>query len=260
MVFEDWMTPPRQMAVTRQKSTQTFIASDAVSRTRSCLMIRAVIAAIMSISIAAWLQPNLDTSIASFFYCPIEGFWLARDPILKTLRSAGRMVPTIIIVWVVALIAIRLFRGRAWQWPTDTNLVFLTGAFAIGPGIVVNLILKEHWGRSRPEAMEAFGGKAQYTSPWWPWGECATNCSFVSGEASTAMVLIAFAFICHHAFRQPIIAAVTVWTLVISANRMAMGAHFFTDVVISALLTLLIVLVLKATVIDADQPSQIGKA
>ncbi|MGQ0455968.1 MAG: phosphatase PAP2 family protein, partial [Hyphomicrobium sp.] len=154
---------------------------------------------------------------------------------------------------VVALITIRLIRGRAWQWPTDYNLVFLTGAFAIGPGIVVNLILKEHWGRSRPEAMEAFGGTAHYTSPWWPWGECATNCSFVSGEASTSMVLIAFAFICHHAFRLPIIAAATVWTIVISANRMAMGAHFFTDVVISALLTLLIVLVLKAMLIDSNQ-------
>ncbi|PPC87506.1 MAG: hypothetical protein CTY31_05695 [Hyphomicrobium sp.] len=260
MVFEDWMMPPRQMAVKRQKAPQSFIASDALNRTQSCPIIRIVIAAMMAISMAAWLQPNLDTSIASFFYCPIEGFWLARDPLLKTLRSAGRMVPTIIIVWVLALIAIRLIRGRAWQWPTDNNLVFLTGAFAIGPGIVVNLILKEHWGRSRPEAIEAFGGSAQYTSPWWPWGECATNCSFVSGEASTAMVLIAFAFICHRAFRLPIIAAATVWTIVISANRMAMGAHFFTDVVISALLTLLIVLVLKATVIDTNQPRHIGKA
>lgn len=257
MVLEDWMTPPRQMVEKRQNMAQRFHSSAAISRAQTCPIIRSVIAAIMAISIVAWLQPSLDTSIAAFFYCPIEGFWLALDPLLKALRSAGRMVPTIIIVWVVALIAIRMFRSRAWQWPNDTNLVFLTGAFAIGPGVVVNLILKEHWGRSRPEAIDTFGGTAHYTSPWWPWGECATNCSFVSGEASTAMVLIAFAFICHHAFRLPIIAATTMWTLVISGNRMAMGAHFFTDVVISALLTLLIVLVLKAVLIDNDQPTAV---
>ena len=63
---------------------------------------------------------------------------------------------------------------------------FLVVTLALGPGVITNLVLKDHWHRPRPIDVTEFGGSFRFT-PWWdPRGPCADNCSFVSGEPSGA--------------------------------------------------------------------------
>ena len=38
------------------------------------------------------------------------------------------------------------------------TVVFLIATMALGPGLMANVLLKDHWGRSRPIDVKQFGG------------------------------------------------------------------------------------------------------
>ncbi|MEQ1650987.1 MAG: phosphatase PAP2 family protein [Hyphomicrobium sp.] len=191
------------------------------------------------------LHPEIDAQISALFYRPGVGFPLAADARLLNLRWLGRALPAAVIFFLIVLLAWRFMRRQPLDVLSDRALAFVVSCFAIGPGLLVNAFFKTHWGRSRPLATDLFGGTAHFTPAWWPWGDCLSNCSFVSGEASTAAVLFAFATVSGARYRRPLSMAVGLWTVAISLNRMAFGAHYFSDVVLSCCLTLLVVFALK---------------
>jgi hypothetical protein len=62
---------------------------------------------------------------------------------------------------------------------------------ASGAGLMANVLLKDHWGRSRPIDVTQFGGNERFVAWWDPRGNCASNCSFVSGDVSGAFWTVA---------------------------------------------------------------------
>jgi lipid A 4'-phosphatase len=240
----------RTVGILRQKS------HSAERMTLSPLALAALAMAAFSALVMTF--PTIDRSVSSLFYQAGEGFPLAHDAGLIALRTLGRALPAALIVWLIGLGAVRLVRGRPFTWPNDTALIFLAATMAAGPGLVVNIILKSHWGRQRPLATDLFGGASSYTSPWWPWGECTSNCSFVSGEASAAMAMIAFAFIVRPQHRWHVGMAVLLWTIAISLNRIAFGAHYLSDVVLACGLTLIVVLLLEKMLLSAHADRRQG--
>lgn len=216
-----------------------------------CWRVVLLLAAQVLFSIVIVARPDIDTQMSAMFYHAGAGFPLAHDARLLTLRWLGRAVPVALAIFVGILVIWRLARQQKFVTISDRALAFIAGSFALGPGLAVNAILKEYWARSRPLSTELFGGTAHFTPAWWPWGECHTNCSFVSGEASAAAVLIAFTVLCPPRYRLTMTIAVTLWMIAISLNRMAFGAHYFSDVVLGCLVTLTIVYALKALVMRA---------
>jgi len=101
------------------------------------------------------------------------------------------------IVWDSILIAavaslvmlvVALVRGRRGRRHGKLRIwLFAFLSFALGPGLLVNGILKNYWGRARPQSVHEFGGTADFTPPVLPADQCARNCSFVSGEAAGAV-------------------------------------------------------------------------
>ena len=112
----------------------------------------------------------------------------------------------------------------------------------------MNGILKEHWGRPRPIQVTQFGGDKPYVNWWNPTGACARNCSFVSGEAATAAWMFGPAMLAPAPWRAAALAAAAVFTATMGGLRMSVGAHFFTDVLIGVLSTMLILLAMRALV------------
>lgn len=207
--------------------------------------------ATLAASLIAVYWQHYDIRISELFYEPGQGFPVAREPFFMAIRRLGQLLPVGVVAALLATVAVRLARRAPFSGLSDRALAFLGLCFAIGPGLIVNLILKSHWGRARPVATDVFGGKAPFTPAWLPSNSCTESCaSFVSGEASTAMVLIAFAFVAPKAWRPAIVAACVIWTIVISLNRVAFGAHYLSDVVIASGLTLLVVFALKALMLD----------
>ena len=68
--------------------------------------------------------------------------------------------------------------------------LFLLTTLALGPGILANTILKDHWARSRPTSRQ-LGGTDHFTAWWDPRGDCPNNCSFIAGEPSGAFWTLA---------------------------------------------------------------------
>jgi len=120
--------------------------------------------AVLAVSLALfWFAPGIDLFVSGLFYDPQHGFVLAAWPPLRALQGS--------ILWVTWANLIIVAIGAAWLrlvgrplWRLDRNaLIFLVAALAIGPGILVNTVLKDHWGRARPHQIEAFGGSHQFT-------------------------------------------------------------------------------------------------
>lgn len=181
------------------------------------------------------LRPDLDLAVARLFYGP-EGF-VGRAPWAQTLRSAFFAAPFLCLG--AAVLAWRPRRGGA---VSTRALLGLLASLALGPGLLVNVVLKEHSHRPRPAQVVEFGGAAEFRPFWRFDGACAKNCSFVSGEAASAAWTLAPALLVPAPARAVAVAAALVFTAATAALRMAAGGHFLSDVVFAAFLTLAIVL------------------
>jgi membrane-associated phospholipid phosphatase len=163
---------------------------------------------------------------------------------LPCCRDHGRVA----VVTCVGCIVLAAMRQLPWRLPSlpGRTALLLTLGLLLGPGLLVNGILKEHWGRPRPIEVVAFGGPLPYVDWWDPRGACDGNCSFVSGEAATAAWMFGPAMFAPLPWRGIAIAAAAGFTAVMSALRISVGAHFFSDVLLGALSTMLILLALHA--------------
>ena len=144
---------------------------------------------------------------------------------------------------------IKLFLPRTKMLVSGCAIVFLTTSLIIGPGLLVNVALKNHWARPRPGHTVQFGGHQHFVAWWDPRGECQKNCSFVSGEASSAFWTIAPAALAPTAaWRALAYSAAIAFGVVISALRMMVGAHFLSDTIFAGVFTFLIIWLMYALV------------
>jgi lipid A 4'-phosphatase len=135
---------------------------------------------------------------------------------------------------------------------TGRKLALALCLLALLPGLLVNQVLKEHWGRARPAQIGAFGGVRPFTPAFVYTGR--QGGSFSSGHVAAAAYLIALA----HLLRGPrsgwlLLAAV--YTALVGFARMAAGGHFLSDVVTSVFLVLLGYLMLRRIFCGPSQTS-----
>lgn len=186
---------------------------------------------------AEW--PQIDLAVARAFYG--ESGFIGHAALERAARDFFRVAPFLVLAVFAALYALRRCGVAVGYAPTGRSLVFLAATMAIGPGLVVNLGLKDHAHRPRPSQTEDFGGKFEFR-PWYRFdGGCRKNCSFVSGEASQNFWLVAPASLAPPPFRAPAIGGALAMGVAASVLRMAFGGHYLSDVTLAALITLIIV-------------------
>jgi lipid A 4'-phosphatase len=141
------------------------------------------------------LFPSIDLSVARAFYELGETgdgpFARYIAPAVLILRKAGFWLEIFFIVLPVVAVAIKLIAPSSKMLIPGSAILFLAASLALGPGLLVNVGFKNHWGRPRPGHVEQFGGDQRFVAWWQPDGECRKNCSFVSGEASAAFWTLA---------------------------------------------------------------------
>ena len=205
---------------------------------RSLRPLAATLLAILAAAAIFGLWPGLDLAVARALRGP-EGF-IGRTPFTETLRSVFFAIP---YLWLAAA-------GAAWAAgrigalaPVPGRaILFLFATLAAGPGLLVNLGLKEHSGRPRPTQIVEFGGTAEFRPFWRFDGACEKNCSFVSGEAAAAAWTLGPALLVPPPARGAAVVAALVFTAAVSALRLSFGGHFLSDVAFAALFTWAIVL------------------
>ena len=185
------------------------------------------------------LWPELDLIVARYFFH--AGSFFGGDEDLRFARDFFRVTPFVILAAYVALWLARR-SGVKLPWaPSGQAVIFLVVTIAVGPGLIVNLGLKDHWGRPRPYQTQGFSGQ----DPFRPWyatdGACKRNCSFVSGEAATAFWTVAPASLLPPPWRAPALVAAFVFGAAASLLRLAFGGHYLSDVLLGGLLTLIVI-------------------
>lgn len=185
--------------------------------------------------------PGIDLWLSGLFYREDDGFFLRRNDVLMWLRDLGRLSIILVVAWLIIQVVLKLARPRHQSYVPPNVTLFLLSTLIAGPGLLVNFVLKGYWGRPRPRIVDVFGGDAPYVEVWRITDYCDTNCSFVSGETSSAFWLVALAFVVPRRWRLPVGAVLVAFATALSFNRVVFGGHFISDVVISAALTLLVV-------------------
>jgi lipid A 4'-phosphatase len=177
--------------------------------------------------------PHLDIAIAGYFYDPAMQSFIGStsDGILGFLHSFARLFPIFFSIIVILFLLGSLFIAK-FRIKHRKAIFFVAVCLWIGPGLVVNYVFKDHWGRPRPVMVQEFDGDKVFQKPFVISNQCGKNCSFVCGDAS--MGFWVFAFIPLLATRRKKLMAFSAAIVVgggLGLMRIAQGGHFFSDVI-----------------------------
>ncbi len=140
--------------------------------------------------------PHIDLTVSSWFYDAATGSFPARTQDFP--EWVRLSMPRILFVAVFLVIA----AWAAGEWLKDAVFgvtrrvaAFLVLSLALGPGLVVNVILKDSWGRPRPSTIREFGGDKIFVPPMVMSDQCDRNCSFSSGHGALGFWPVALALL-----------------------------------------------------------------
>lgn len=176
--------------------------------------------------------PGIDIYVSGLFYRPDKGFYLAETPFLTAVYHGVNYVTVILVTVLVLLITLSVIKKSGTIIGIKRKAaIYLLAGLILAPGIVVNVILKEHVGRPRPADVTLFGGEKIFQPPFKITEQCENNCSFVSGHAALGFYFTAFSLVGAAGFRRKsLLAAGIAIGWVIGIVRIMQGRHFFTDV------------------------------
>lgn len=185
------------------------------------------------------LFPHIDITVSSWFYDPVHRSFPAR--IAAFPEWIRRDMPAYLFA-VPAMVAVLWLAGEIRRRPllgvTRRVAAYVLLSLALGPGLVVNVVLKDHWGRPRPSTIQEFGGSNTYVPPMIPSKQCDDNCSFASGHGALGFWPVALALLARGRWRRPALAAALAFGVTVGLVRIAQGGHFLSDVVAAALITM----------------------
>jgi lipid A 4'-phosphatase len=201
------------------------------------LSVYIALAALTLVIFAIW--PEIDLAGARYFFH--EGGFFGRNDFERFGRNFFRVTPFVVLVAYAALWLAKHLGAKLRWAPSDRAMIFLIATIIIGPGLIVNLGFKDHWHRPRPIQTQDFNGP----NPFVPWyddnGGCKKNCSFPSGEASTAFWMVAPASVIPLPWSGPATIAAFAFGVAASLLRLAFGGHYLSDVLLGGLITLVVI-------------------
>lgn len=187
--------------------------------------------------------PWIDLAVSGWFHDAATGFTFTDVPGWEAVLQLNKAASILFVCSALVMLAVGLSRRRA-----DNRLWVRYWGFAIlvyllGPGLLVNGLLKRSFGRARPAQIEAFGGDGPFTAAWQFSDYCQSACSFVSAETSVAAALtVALAvgalwFASRPAGRwfRTLAWAAFGLLLLIALQRIGSGRHFLSDVIFATL-------------------------
>ncbi len=191
----------------------------------------------LSTTLLFWLT-DLDTQLAALFFRPGASsvVWPYQHwPVIKFLYDYA--FPFTVIAGLTALTVYVVGHFHAYTRRFRRRALFILLVIVLGPGVVVNWVFKDHWGRPRPLHTQAFGGEYAYVPPLKMGG--SSDKSFVCGHCSVGYAFFALYFLSqNHKPLYFILTLVLAWTM--GFTRMTSGSHFVSDILWSGYLVFLV--------------------
>jgi membrane-associated PAP2 superfamily phosphatase len=209
--------------------------------------------ALVFVCLVLWCTfSDVDLCLSAHFYAPQHGWYLARVFPWGWLYDYGEY-PAIILVLGASVVGLWSVWWPGWARYRRLCLCVIL-AVALGPGLLVNGILKPVWGRPRPRQVEPFGGTEPYRQWWQPAGP-GSGTSFPAGHASMGFILVAGRFLVPHRWlwgRRLVSMTGLIYGSLLGWARIVQGGHFLSDSVWAGALMCLLVVGLQAAVLGQD--------
>ena len=218
---------------------------------------RVILGGFAASSILLVAFPAIDLQVSSLFF--LDGAFHLSDEWWATFLHEGlAWFLGSSMVLVVAIYAWNRLSKRNWCGVDGRRVLYLFIVLALGAGLIVNVLLKDNFGRARPRDIAEFGGTKLFTPAFVVSRECDKNCSFSSGEGAGGFFTLALALALNR--RRATLAAAFAIGCVVSYWRVASGAHFLSDAVVSFFVMLIVADVLYFYVVQRDSaPLQSGE-
>jgi lipid A 4'-phosphatase len=216
----------------------------------------AAMAAVVFFVFGIW--PGLDLWVSGLFFASKTGFDGFASGTWNELRLAIWRVSEI----VLALSILAYLAQRIAPFPLLRATRHLSGfaaaLYLLGPGLLVDVLLKPLWGRARPAQVTDFGGALAFTPPHVLSHQCTSNCSFVAGEMAGAVALAVVLFLVVDRMKGRITLSqqriaqglILLVPLFVGVQRIAAGRHFLSDVLLSTIFVLLCAVLLKVLILQ----------
>ncbi|MFH1279960.1 MAG: phosphatase PAP2 family protein [Candidatus Eisenbacteria bacterium] len=173
---------------------------------------------------------GLDLRVSAPYYLGDRAWKYEEPEPWKFLYDHGTLFAIVPAVIALGVFVAGLFRKDAARHRRAA--AFLVLSLSLGPGLVVNSIFKEHYGRPRPRDVLRFDGDQRFREVWaLPKGG---GHSFPSGHAATAFWLVSPWFLLRR--KRPRVAAAFLplgfaYGALMGLARIGQGAHYLSDVV-----------------------------
>lgn len=195
---------------------------------------------VLIVGILCIIYPEIDIIISNFFYSQERRFFYSNDLWVQFVFNAVPVVAATLSIALVLGLIIKAFTLQNKKSLLKSPLFFLLITLCLGPGLVVNFALKENFGRARPSQIQEFGGVKEFSPALSLARQCQNNCSFSSGHAAMGFYFTAFSYIAPVPYQAPIFIASTIFGTIVGIGRIAQGGHFFSDVIFSFILIMII--------------------
>lgn len=193
---------------------------------------------------------RIDLQIASYLYGS-EGFYKQADPrhpIYSMLFSYGEIPGWVLGIGAAAVLVLSFLYPLFWRYRRAACVITLT--FLIGAGLLVNVLLKEYWGRPRPKQLVQFGGTEAFRPFYSPiWNHRTDQFkSFPSGHATMGFLFLSLGLVGRYEQKRWLyvtgMAFGVIFGSVLSYTRLIQGGHFFTDVLAAGFLMWLLAILI----------------
>lgn len=184
------------------------------------------------------LFPEVDISFSQLFFSEESGFIYQENFLVYQLYALLPLLTKLFILVCLLYLVYLVVKYRSYKRILRSGVFFLVIAAAISPGLVVNEVFKENFGRARPRHIEEFNGKREFTGAFTMSDQCKRNCSFSSGHAAMGYFLTAIAYTTNLLYFNRIYLIGIVFGSLVGLSRIVMGGHFLSDVLASAFVVL----------------------
>jgi len=207
---------------------------DSVDRSARPLVDFGLPAAILAVLTAIFFLLPIDLAVGDWFHNSEDGWFLKDAEPLQFVYKKG-LIPALCVAGGSALVLLVGFKSE-WLRKYRKVAIYLLLVMVIGPGLIVNALMKEGWGRPRPRQVEEFGGKDRYERLW-EYDGASYGKSFPSGHASMGFYFFCVYFLWRREGRKSVLLGLSLALglgALLGFTRVAQGGHFVSDVIWSA--------------------------
>lgn len=187
---------------------------------------------------------NADIEIEKWFYSPVSGWFLGNENPWYFLYEYGNIPALLLSIGGLLAFVLSFFQEKLISYRKIG--IFLVTFMILGPGFLVNTVLKDHWGRPRPMDIVNFGGTEAFRHAWEK-GQPEQGKSFPSGHAAVGFFLFSPFFFLRKTSRRWAVFFLCLgisYGILMGTGRMIQGGHFPSDVLWSGAFTYLTGLIL----------------